>query len=179
MVFATGNDGGDGSADMTSSFAKNPKPGVITIASYDDADSGTRDGVVSDFSSRGMRGDPVNYPDVSAPGSNITSSCVQAIQPVCNLGRADPTTLPFYATISGTSMASPQVTGATALLMQARPDLTPAQVENVIQDSAHKYTDGGPYEADPQNADGTTSYDKGAGLLDVTAALDALGVPHD
>jgi len=175
LVFAAGNDGGDGSADMLSSMAKNPKPGVVTAASYNDNETGTRDGQLSDFSSRGRQGDPVNYPDIAAPGDTITAACF-TFQPVCATG-LDPTGAPYYSTISGTSMASPHVTGAIALILQARPNLTPAQVEDVIQDSAHKFAAGGPYEADPQNAGGTTSFDKGAGLLDTAATLDALGVP--
>jgi serine protease AprX len=175
LVFAAGNDGGDGSADMLSSMAKNPKPGVITAASYNDNETGTRDGQLSDFSSRGRQGDAVNYPDISAPGDTITAACF-TVQPVCATG-LDPTGAPYYSTISGTSMASPHVAGAIALILQARPNLTPAQVEDVIQDSAHKFTAGGPYEADPQNAGGMTSFDKGAGLLDTAGTLDALGVP--
>jgi serine protease AprX len=174
MVFAAGNDGGDGSADMLSSMAKNPTPGVITAASYNDDNSGTRDGQLSDFSSRGEQGVPVNYPDLSAPGDTITAACL-TVQPVCATG-LDIEAAPFYSTISGTSMASPHIAGAVALLYQARPNLTPAQVEDVIQDTAHKFTAGGSYEPDPQNAGGTTSFDKGAGLLDTAAALDSLGV---
>jgi serine protease AprX len=156
-------------------MAKNPKPGVVTAASYNDNGTGTRDGALSDFSSRGRHGDPVNYPDISAPGDTITAACF-TFQPVCATG-LDTTGAPYYSTISGTSMASPHVTGVIALILQARPNLSPAQVEDVIQDSAHKFTAGGPYEADPQNAGGTTSFDKGAGLLDTAATLDALGVP--
>ncbi|MGH2779334.1 MAG: S8 family serine peptidase, partial [Actinomycetota bacterium] len=174
MVFAAGNDGGDGSADMLSSMAKNPTPGVITAASYNDDNSGTRDGQLSDFSSRGEQGVPVNYPDLSAPGDTITAACL-TVQPVCATG-LDTGAAPFYSTISGTSMACPHIAGAVALLYQARPNLTPAQIEDVIQDTAHKFTAGGGYESDPQNAGGTTSFDKGAGLLDTAAALDSLGV---
>ncbi|MGH2698076.1 MAG: S8 family serine peptidase [Actinomycetota bacterium] len=177
LVFAAGNDGGDGSADMLSSMAKNPKPGVITAASYNDNETGTRDGRLSDFSSRGRQGDPANYPDISAPGDTITAACF-TVQPVCATG-LDPTGAPYYSTISGTSMASPHVTGAIALILQARPDLSPAQVEDIIQDAAHKFSAGGPYESDPQNSGGTTSFDKGAGLLDTAATLDALGVPKE
>jgi serine protease AprX len=188
MVFAAGNgdangDGGTGADDRLSSSAKDPTPGVITAANYDDGGTATRKGTLDSSSSRGLKGDPANYPDLSAPGSFITSTCNPAL-PICRLEVVPTTTwAPRYATISGTSMASPHVAGAVALLLQARPELTPAQVEDVLLDTAHKFagdaTASGPYEADPQNPGGTTSFDKGAGLLDVPAALDALGVPGD
>ena len=99
------------------------------------------------------------------------------MQPVCNIGLVDEARwAPWYGSISGTSMGSPHAAGAAALLLQARPDLTPAQVEDVLQDTAYKLTFGGGYVADPQNSGGTTSFDKGAGLIDLPAALDALGV---
>ena len=43
---------------------------------------------------------------------------------------------PIYATANGTSVATPHVTGAAALIFAVRPDLTPAQVEGVLFDSA-------------------------------------------
>jgi hypothetical protein len=45
----------------------------------------------------------------------------------------------------------------------------------VLQDTAHRFTFGGAYQSDPQNPGGSTSFDKGAGLVDVPAALRALG----
>lgn len=185
MVYAAGNgdddgNGGTGADDRLSSTAKDPTPGVITAANYVDGGTANRNGVLDSSSSRGKRGVQTDYPDLSAPGNLITSTCNPAL-PVCRLEIVPtPGWAPRYATISGTSMASPHIAGAAALLYQARPDLTPAQVENVLQDTAYKFaTAGAPYETDPQNPDGTTSFDKGAGLLDVPAALDALGVEAD
>jgi hypothetical protein len=97
--------------------------------------------------------------------------------PVCATGPTIPYA-PFYSTIGGTSMATPHISGVAALLYQARPTLTPAQVEDVLLDTAYKFTAGASYVSDPQNSGGTTSYDKGAGLVDVPAALNALGVGH-
>ena len=182
IVFAAGNgdangDGGTGADDRLSSTAKDPTPGVITAANYVDGGTANRNGSLDSSSSRGKRGVPTEYPDLSAPGNLITSTCNPAL-PVCRL-EVVPTVAwaPRYATISGTSMASPHIAGAVALLYQARPSLTPAQVEKVLQDTAYKFvTPNAPYEPDPQNPGSTTSFDKGAGLLDVTAALDKLGV---
>ncbi len=183
-VFAAGNDGtaaDKGDADDLSGYAKDPTPGVITVANYSDAERGDRDNTLDDSSSRGKAGAPVNYPDISAPGSLITSTCNPRL-PLCNLG-PHPAWAPNYNYMSGTSMAAPHVAGVAALLYQSNPDLTPAQVEDILQDTAYKYGGlaGAPgvYEPDPQNTGGTISYDKGAGLVDAVAALNALGVAHD
>ena len=189
VTFAAGNDGGAGTADETSSTSKNPTPGVISVANYWDSEdefteTGTRKGTLSSSSSRGKQGSLNTYPDVAAPGEKIYSTCVPA-KPVCDLGptyEQSAKWAPFYSPISGTSMATPHVSGIAALLYQANPNLTPAQVEDVLQDTALKFTSGsaaGPYEADSQNSGGTISFDKGAGLVDVPAALNALGVTHD
>ncbi len=179
MVFAAGNDGGDGSADRTSSYCKDQTPGVICVANYDDQGTGDRDAPLATSSSRGKQGDPLNYPDISAPGYLITATCVQGTptQPICTGGDDNPAETdwqPWYGTISGTSMASPHVTGAIGLLLQARPDLTPGDIERIIQRSARKV--GGGYEADPQLSGNTVHFAYGAGLLDIPAALETLGV---
>lgn len=176
VVYAAGNDGGNGSFDATSSFSKNPTPGVISVANYDDKGTGTRQGNLNASSSRGFAKDPSTYPDISAPGTFITSTC-RAWLPVCQFG-PEPAWAPDYSTITGTSMASPHVAAAAALIYQARPELAPAQVEDVLQDHALKFTAGSPYVPDPQNAGSTTSVDKGAGLVDMPAVLDALGISH-
>lgn len=68
-------------------------------------------------------------------------------------------------------MAAPHVAGIVAQLFQANPQATPAQIEDALKTTAHKYADGAPYEA---GALGTTSVDKGYGLVDVVAAAEAV-----
>jgi serine protease AprX len=168
-VWANGNDGGDGSANMSNPPGQDPTPGILSVASFNDQDTGTRDGTVSDFSSRGKNGDQSTYPDISAPGENITSSC-RIYLPVCSTG-LDPRDGGDYNTISGTSMATPMISGIVAQLFQANPSATPAQIEAAIESTAYKYTDGAPYQA---GTNGTTSFDKGHGLVDVVAAATAI-----
>jgi serine protease AprX len=174
-VWANGNDGGDGSQDLSNPPGKDPTGGIISVASYYDQDNGTRDGTVSDFSSRGKAGDQSTYPDISAPGENITSSC-RLYLPICSTGLdpqngPGPTDIGTFNTISGTSMAAPHIAGIVAQLFQANPSATPAQVENALKSTAYKFSDGAPYEAGPL---GTTSFDKGYGLVDVVAAAAAV-----
>jgi serine protease AprX len=174
-VWANGNDGGDGSSSLSNPPGMDPTPGVISVASYFDLDNGTRDGKVSEFSSRGKAGDQSTYPDISAPGESITSSC-RLYLAICSTG-LDPKNGPgpldvgTFNTISGTSMAAPHIAGIVAQLFQANPSATPAQVENALKTTAYKYADGAAYENGPL---GTTSFDKGYGLVDVVAAAAAV-----
>lgn len=171
-VWAAGNDGGDGSESLTNPPGQDPTPGVLSVASYFDQDTGTRDGVVSDFSSRGQAGDQSTYPDLSAPGEDITSACRPYLV-ICATGLdprdgPGPLDIGTYNTISGTSMAAPHVTGIIAQLFEAYPAATPAQMEQALKLSAHQFSDGAAYEADASG--GVTSVDKGHGLVDVIAA---------
>lgn len=184
VVFAAGNgdtlgNGGDGSADLTSPTCKDPTPGVICVANYDDGQSGSRTGSLDSSSSRGKQGDPASYPDIAAPGAGITATCLQPQpgQAVCASG-LETNWQPYYGTISGTSMATPHVAGAVALIAQARPELTPEQIERLMQNTARKVASNGGYEPDPQNPGGTVNFGFGAGLLDIPAALDALNTAH-
>jgi len=59
---------------------------------------------------------------ISAPGSTITAAWIGNVNAV--------------NTISGTSMASPHVCGAAALVLSANPSLTPAQVKATLLDSS-------------------------------------------
>lgn len=175
-VWAAGNDGGDGSQSLTNPPGQDPTGGILSVASYNDGDTGTRDGTVSDFSSRGLATDPSTWPDLSAPGENITSSCRPYLV-ICATGLdfrngPGPLDLGTFNTISGTSMAAPHVAGIVAQLFQADPSATPGDIEEALKVSAHTYADGAAYQAGPL---GPTSYDKGHGLVDVVAAVAALG----
>jgi serine protease AprX len=130
---------------------------------------------VSEYSSRGDSADPSTWPDLSAPGENITSSC-RLYLPICATGldpRNGPGALDLgtFNTISGTSMAAPHIAGIVAQLFQADPSATPAEIEAALKGTTHRYTDGAPY----RTVGGySTSFDKGTGLVDVVAAVGRL-----
>jgi serine protease AprX len=174
VVFSAANNGGDGSVQKTSRECALPKPGNICVANYDDHDTGTREGSVGPSSSRGAMDDAETWPDLSAPGTTITSTCRLTL-PVCSAHLGQVTTPPnTYATLGGTSMAAPHVAGIAALLYQVDPLLRPSEVEWVLEETAHKFSFGGPYVADPFHPGGTSSYDKGHGLVDARAAVESV-----
>mgnify|MGYP006181854581 CR=1 FL=1 len=65
-------------------------------------------------SSRGEQGDPLSYPDLSAPGTLITSSC-RPYLPVCYGNGSTGDESQLYYTVGGTSMAAPHVAGILLL----------------------------------------------------------------
>jgi minor extracellular serine protease Vpr len=79
-------------------------------------------GLVSTFSSLGPSAELDFKPDVGAPGGNIYST-----YPLAQGG---------YATLSGTSMASPHVAGSVALLLQAKPHTPPPLTRDLLQNNA-------------------------------------------
>ncbi len=164
-VWAAGNDGGNGSESLTNPPGQDPTGGILSVASYNDLETGTRDGELSEFSSRGLSSDPSTWPDVSAPGDTITSSC-RIYLPICSTG-LDPVEGGDYNTISGTSMAAPHIAGIVAQLFQKSPSATPAQIEDAITSTAYQYGFGAPYV-------GGSSFDKGHGLVDVVEAASSL-----
>ena len=89
-------------------------------------------------------------PDICAPGVQIKS--------------LDYNTTDGYTLMDGTSMATPLVTGAIALMLSKDPELTPAQIDEILERTAQPLT---PHK----------SNDFGAGLLDALAAVNA--VNHD
>jgi subtilisin family serine protease len=89
---------------------------VITIGAVDDADN------VTNFSSRGPTADGRIKPDIVFPGDGIVAAQANGTQ----LGAV---VEPGYVRLSGTSMATPHAAGSVALLLQAKPDLTPNQVK--------------------------------------------------
>ncbi|HUS24653.1 MAG TPA: S8 family serine peptidase, partial [Candidatus Binatia bacterium] len=154
-VFAAGN-AGPGASTMAPT---SKSPCAIAVA------NGNTRGLLAGSSSRGANpaGDPNDVPDITAPGTFITStrSANGAITPPNR-------DYPRYATISGTSMASPHVAGVVALLLQARPNLKFEQVLQLLQDTATPMTDehGTPYK----------TFEVGAGYVNVHAAVQkALG----
>jgi minor extracellular serine protease Vpr len=79
-------------------------------------------GLISSFSSYGLSPDLALKPDIGAPGGNIYSTY--------------PLELGGYASLSGTSMASPHVAGTAALLLQAAPNTPSQAVRGILQNTA-------------------------------------------
>ncbi|MBC6697675.1 S8/S53 family peptidase [Hymenobacter sp. BT190] len=165
VVFAAGNEGPG--ADTHNPYAI--APWTISVG------AGDRHGLLADFSSRGVRGEQgtfvmdgetwtfKNEPVIVAPGVDVVST--RAIAPVSSLGAQQdaevlqPGEVPFYTHSSGTSMATPHVAGVVALLLEAKPSLSPAQVKEVLQKTA-------------TNMPGRDSWEVGAGYVNAYAAVD-------
>ena len=114
------------------------------------------------------------YVDVAAPGSHIVST-VPTNYEAAEYELAEPN-VNNYASWPGTSMATPHVTGAVALLKAAYPDATAKQIKRAILEGANKnYCTNDKNEVSyeiPANhtVDNTSKY----GFLDVKAAYDLL-----
>ena len=159
VVFSAGNLGGDGATVNTSAQCQIPKPGVVCVAAFDDQGTGSRDGKLPSYTSRGAIGRPETWPDVSAPGS-----AVKAARPLVGLQTG--LAVSSYTELTGTSQAAPHVAGVAALMLQADGSLTPAQVEGLLESTAYEYSDGGAYSNGSHHA-------KGHGLVDAYAAVKA------
>ncbi|QQC89319.1 S8 family serine peptidase [Streptomyces alfalfae] len=115
------------------------------------------------FSSRGPREDGGFTPIISAPGSAInTTQTWLPGSPVAEAGYKLPA---GYSMLQGTSMASPQAAGASALLLSAakreKIDLTPAKLRTALTSTADRIR-------------GEQAYAQGTGLIDVVDAWEAI-----
>ncbi|MGW6824012.1 type VII secretion-associated serine protease mycosin [Streptomyces sp. NPDC055005] len=161
---------------------------VINLSLGDDSESAHHEGaedeavryalgkgvvVVASAGNGGERGDPTSYP-AAYPG-------VIAVTAVDREGRkADFSTRHWYATVSapgvdvviadpdrsyyeawGTSAAAAFVSGTVALVKAAHPDLSPAQIKKLLEDTASDAPAGGRDDA------------RGHGTVDAVAALQA------
>jgi len=105
---------------------------VITTAAHQ------TDFHLTGFSSYGPRMDEAMKPDISAPGLNICSAFNSFS--TANFTIAAKSTFNGkeyeWMRISGTSMSAPMVTGVAALILEADPNLSPAEVKDIILQSA-------------------------------------------
>ncbi|WP_410786910.1 S8 family serine peptidase [Kribbella sp. C-35] len=141
FVVAAGNEGQDETVGTPGAAAS-----ALTVGAVD------REDKLADFSSRGPRlGDAGLKPEITAPGVDIIAARATGTamgQPVDNL----------YTAASGTSMATPHVAGAAALLAQQHPDWKADQLKNALVSTA---------KTQPQQ----TVYQQGAGRVDLTRAV--------
>lgn len=178
VLWAGGNDGA--AKDTLSPYAQ--APFVIGVA------AGTKDGMLADFSSRGLPrnerlsdDNPLNdndAPSITAPGNGrffetsltrygFTSDIISA-RALGNFGVSSGLTadtelpvgmIPFYTQISGTSMATPFAAGVVALMLDADPTLTPDEIKQILIDTT---------TAMP----GYQEFEVGAGYINAHAAVD-------
>ena len=141
-------------------YSTDPTPGVLSVANYDDGGTGSRDNAIASSSSRGKNGTVATYPDLAAPGTDITSACRPYLA-ICATGLD--TVDPDYNTISGTSMAAPHIAGYVAVLQQVALEqsgqpLSPAAIETLLVDTAHQFgaRTYGPDTRNPASASGTS-----------------------
>lgn len=190
VVVAAGNSGRDNSMG-TNGYGTIQSPGndpyVITVGATDTQGTPYRwDDTVASYSSKGPTLiDHIVKPDLVAPGNKVVS----LLSPNSTLSQLYPSTLISYSyyengvvgssqdyyRLSGTSMATPVVAGAAALLIQKTASLTPDQVKARLMKTAGRlfplfstsFTQWTAQSFFMQNDIFTT----GAGYLDINAAL--------
>lgn len=185
ITFAAGNDGGGPDGAAFNGHAQSPH--VLAVAAYDDEQEAP---TIADFSSRGSdnaplpdpekwtpesEGNGARRPDLSAPGVSVYSAANLTGGTSSLLPRTSPQDVdagvPFlaYTFMSGTSMATPMVSGAAALLFSACPDTSTLDVMRALMVGAQG--------RGVRDSDGSTvaaPYVTGYGALDIRASFDWL-----
>ncbi|MGW7074054.1 S8 family peptidase [Streptomyces sp. NPDC054866] len=145
FVLAAGNTG----PSLNSVSSPGCAPSVLTVGAVD------RDDSTASFSSRGPAyGSHTLKPEIAAPGVDLSAAAAG--------GRG----IYAYQSMSGTSMATPHVAGAAALVKQRHPEWSAQQIKSALVSSADSGIPGDVTET-------------GGGRLDVKAAVDqkVLGSP--
>jgi len=155
VVFSAGNSGPN-PGTITGNYKK--APWVICVA------AANKNRELANFSSRGVKDKTVTVtgsdgtvyvsedrPTVTAPGVSIisaraTGSSLSPLSAANDIRGIPPENLVHYTTLSGTSMAAPHAAGIVALMLDANPNLTPAVIKDIIQDTADLMPDREPWE---------------------------------
>ncbi len=190
VVVAAGNEGRNNSAH-TDGYGTITAPGndpyVITVGAMKPMGTTTRaDDLIASYSSKGPTlYDHTAKPDIVAPGNMAVSVLASSSATLIKKYPTNIVALSSYSTnakgassyfsLSGTSMATPVVSGAVALLLQKSAGLTPDQVKARLMKSSYKTFPRSSTATDPITGKTYTSqYDiftVGAGYLDIQAAL--------
>jgi serine protease AprX len=182
VVVAAGNRGRDnamGTHGFATIGAPANDPAVITVGATRTMGTATRvDDAIASYSSRGPTlVDHLVKPDLVAPGNRLVSLRVAGSTLDRNYSSFEVAPLvgtPKYFRLSGTSMATPLVSGAVALMLQQNPSLTPDQVKARLMKTAWKGFNQYTQSSDEYGNTYHNQYDiftYGAGYLDIDAAL--------
>lgn len=177
VVAAAGNEGKDSKGTKVYGRIHSPgvDPSVITVGATNTFGTDTRaDDAVTTYSSRGptrsfwtdgagtRHYDNLVKPDLVAPGNKIVSATAYKNYLVTNNPSLDANVSGSYPRkqmyMSGTSMATPVVAGAAAMLMQANPTLTPNLVKMILMYTA-------------QQLPGFNTFEQGAGQVNIEGAM--------
>ena len=168
---AAGNDGpdNDGLSGMGSSDLS------ITVGATDDVNTITRDDdTIASYSSRGPRRDngdnnPLNElkPEVTAPGTNIIQAEGCVTQGGCSNLISDASSNTYTSRGSGTSYATPSVSGILALMIEANPDLDPFEMKEILKFTAERKGEPTQPDVDPY-----WNRDFGWGIVDAYKAVE-------
>ncbi|KAB3532184.1 S8 family peptidase [Alkaliphilus serpentinus] len=138
VVAAAGNNGPEKETINSPAIS----PNIISVGACDDR-NGPSSLTIADFSSRGPAIGGIMKPDIIAPGVGIHS--------LSNEGND-------YISLSGTSMATPIVSGSAALLYEYNQNYTPNEIKDLIKNNASSL--------------GFPVQEEGAGLLDLRKVID-------
>ncbi|MEU4391658.1 S8 family serine peptidase [Kribbella sp. NPDC023855] len=147
FVIAAGNSGAEETVGSPGAAAA-----ALTVGAVD------RDDRLASFSSRGPRlGDGAMKPEVTAPGVDIAAARAAGTDSGHFLDQ-------YYTAMSGTSMATPHVAGAAAILAQRHPEWTGEQLKAALATTAVP-------------SKGATPVQQGLGRIDIPKALDPKVLP--
>ncbi len=155
---------------------------IISVGAWTTRVNNVSHGISTDkiapFSSLGPTTDGRVKPEISAPGDAIAASvpnttAITSGQYFEGYYKADEIekdgTTYYWAYMSGTSMATPFVTGVVATWLQANPNLSPEDIKNIFAETAKTDTYTG---ACPNNTWGYGKIDAHAGLLKILSTTD-------
>ncbi|MPY66442.1 S8 family serine peptidase [Deinococcus sp. SDU3-2] len=162
VTFASGNEGPG--ANTLNPYSASPC--VLSVA------AGDKQGYLADFSSRGRAGDTLVHPDVTAPGVDISAARALTGLAATTVPDLDN---PLYSTISGTSMATPHISGVVALMLQVNPTLNLDRVLEIFKKTSRPmyYTQTSTNGLDPNQVvtKRRELWEVGYGYVDANAAV--------